>query len=40
MGDGRSLEKIEEKLFVEVKPGYSTDTVLRYKTRGNELHGS
>jgi hypothetical protein len=35
MPDNRTPQEIDEELTVEVKPGYSTDTVLRYATKGN-----
>ena len=34
--DGRTVEQIEDQMTVEVKPGYDTDTVLCYPTKGNE----
>lgn len=38
MPDGRSVQKIEETLTVEVKPGYDVDTVLTYPTKGNQQY--
>lgn len=38
MPDGRSVQKIEENLTVEVKPGFDVDTVLTYPTKGNEAY--
>ena len=37
-GDGRSIENVEETMIIEVKPGYSTETVLVFKDRGNEKY--
>jgi len=34
--DGKSLLKLEEEVVVEVKPGYDTDTVLTFSSKGNE----
>jgi DnaJ family protein B protein 4 len=38
MPDGRSIQKVEDSLTVEVKPGYDTDTVLRYPSKGNQAY--
>jgi DnaJ-class molecular chaperone len=38
MPDGRTQEKIEDQLTVEVKPGFDTDTVLTYDTKGNQAY--
>jgi len=35
-GNGRSVCKIDEDIVVDVKPGYTAGTKLRYKLRGNE----
>lgn len=34
--DGKSIAQQEETLTVEVKPGYDTDTVVRYDSKGHE----
>jgi len=36
MPDGRTVLKSEEQMVVEVKPGYDTDTVVTFPSRGNE----
>ena len=38
MPDKRSQQEVEDSLTVEVKPGFSTDTVLRYETKGNQAY--
>ena len=38
MPDGRSVQKIEESLTVEVKPGFDVDTVLTYSSKGNQAY--
>ena len=34
--DGRTIQKVDEEVQVEVKPGYDTDTVLNFSQMGNE----
>ena len=34
--DGRSIQKVDEELNVEVKPGFDSKTVLTFKGKGNE----
>lgn len=36
--DGKSPKKSNDSIEVEIKPGYSKSTVLRYSGRGNEHH--
>lgn len=36
--DGKTIEDVEETMTVEVKPGFDTDSVLTFKTRGHEAH--
>ena len=36
--DGVTSDKIEENLIIEVKPGYDTDTVLVYPSKGYEIY--
>lgn len=36
--DNRTVEKVEENMTIEVKPGYDVDTVLVYPTRGNQAY--
>ena len=36
--DGRSIEQVEEQLIIEVKPGFDTDNVLTFPTKGNEAY--
>ena len=38
MPDGRSTESVEEQLVIEVKPGFDTDTVLTFASKGNEAY--
>jgi DnaJ-class molecular chaperone len=38
MPDGRSLQKTEETLTVEVKPGFDTTTVLSFSSKGNQAY--
>jgi DnaJ homolog subfamily B member 4 len=38
-GDGKSTEIREETFQVEVKPGYSEETVIKFPTRGHQMHG-
>ena len=38
MPDGRSQQKVEENMTVEVKPGYDTDTELCFSTKGNQAY--
>lgn len=36
--DGRSINKVEEELSIEVKPGYDEKTVLTLPGKGNEQY--
>jgi hypothetical protein len=38
MPDNRTPQEIDKDLTVEVKPGFSTETVLRYDTKGNQAY--
>jgi hypothetical protein len=33
-----TADKIEENLIIEVKPGYDTETVLVYPSKGYEIY--
>lgn len=38
MPDGRSIQKLEETLTVEVKAGFDTDTILSFPSKGNQAY--
>ena len=36
--DGRSINRVEEEMKIEVKPGYDEKTVLTFPGKGNEQY--
>lgn len=38
MKDGRTADKVEENLIIDVKPGFDTDTVLVFPSKGYETY--
>jgi len=37
--DNRTINKVNEKIAIEIKPGYDNKTVLTVKGKGNEQFG-
>lgn len=38
MADGRTLKEEDERMTVQVKPGFSEDTVLTFPKKGNQAY--
>lgn len=38
MKDGKTTDKVEESIIVDVKPGYDSETVLVFPSKGFEAY--
>jgi len=38
MADGISIESVEQKMVVEVKPGFNSESTLKFASRGHQKH--
>jgi hypothetical protein len=38
MKDGKSSDKVEESIIIDVKPGFDTETVLVFPSKGFETY--